>query len=124
MSRVMSAHTSLGSHPQYLPHDTFAHTAPMKIPIANRNTAGKSINRLYTINRSASRGTQSAHTPFNRMKANKAYDIMMTDEDGDLYIRINTEGTTHFDGSVDLAAKGSGRRTEQNKKGLFGRLFG
>ena len=27
------AHVSLGSHPQYLPHDSFAHTAPKKIPI-------------------------------------------------------------------------------------------
>ena len=39
-SMVMSAHTSLGSHPQYLPHDTFAQIAPIKIPAAMRNTAG------------------------------------------------------------------------------------
>ena len=39
-SMVIKAHTSLGSHPQYLPHDTFAHTAPMKIPIASKKIAG------------------------------------------------------------------------------------
>ena len=49
MSIVISAQTSLGSHPQYLPHETFAHTAPMKIPAVSRNRAGYSMMLLTVL---------------------------------------------------------------------------
>ena len=33
---VISDHVSFGSHPQYLPHDSFAQTAPRKVPIVRK----------------------------------------------------------------------------------------
>ena len=39
-SMVISAHVSLASHPQYLPHEIFAQSAPTKIPVINKNNAG------------------------------------------------------------------------------------
>ena len=37
---VINAQTSLGSHAQYRPHDTFAQTAPMKMPAPKKKFAG------------------------------------------------------------------------------------
>ena len=76
---VTSAQTSLGSHAQYLPQETFAHTAPMNIPAPRKNTAGYSSSRLNSISRSASRGTHMPNKPLSQMNANKAYDTIMND---------------------------------------------
>jgi hypothetical protein len=38
-SNVIKAHTSFGSHPQYRPHDIFAHIAPINMPAVNKNKA-------------------------------------------------------------------------------------
>ena len=37
---VISAQTSLGSHPQYSPHETFAQMAPTKMPMPSVVAAG------------------------------------------------------------------------------------
>ena len=50
-SMVINAHVSLGSHPQYRPHETFAHTAPVNIPTASKKTAGYNMMRLMSVNR-------------------------------------------------------------------------
>ncbi len=38
--KVISAHTSFGSHAQYLLLETFAQTAPIKMPAPKKNLAG------------------------------------------------------------------------------------
>ena len=40
LGKVISAHTSFGSHAQYLPQETFAQTAPKKMPAPKKNVAG------------------------------------------------------------------------------------
>ena len=38
--KVISAHTSFGSHAQYRPQETFAQTAPRKMPAPKKKVAG------------------------------------------------------------------------------------
>lgn len=39
--KVISAHTSFGSHAQYRPQETFAQTAPRKMPAPKRRWQGR-----------------------------------------------------------------------------------
>ena len=55
-----------GVPPQYRPHETFAHTAPVNIPTANKNRAGYNIMRLISVNRLSEDFARQAWTPWGQ----------------------------------------------------------
>ena len=74
--KVINAHVSLGSHPQYLPQADNAQADPVRMPIPSSNTAGS--NTVFNV--SASRGAcrRFVRPAIDIMNANtnSVYDIM------------------------------------------------
>lgn len=83
---VMRAHTSLGSHPQYCPHDTLANIAPTNMPMPRADMAGyrnrsESFCRASNMLRALlfTQRTMMAVTPLINVSDSRAKPIIIID---------------------------------------------